>query len=188
MKIGFDVDGVLADLMTVMCRKLREDYTLSISPNHMRTYDHVYHALPELSKKQINDYIFGLIYTEEVPTYPYVREVLLKMFKWNDRLELVTARPDFLAEATQKWVKKHIGLDANIAHIRSKDKAAHLKANTFDVFIEDRFRTANQIAEAGITSVLVNRPWNLGRKTHPQVIRINELIELQGILKEKKAA
>ena len=52
--------------------------------------------------------------------------------------------------------------------------------------MEDRLRTANEIAEILTIkkSYLINRQWNIGRETHSKVIRKNNLLEcIQDYLK-----
>ena len=52
--------------------------------------------------------------------------------------------------------------------------------------MEDRLKTANDLAANGVGMLLVNRPWNTGRDTHPGVVRIDSLLEIIDMVEDRR--
>lgn len=122
------------------------------------------------------DYFFSILEHHWVGILPYPDAELIYNFQ---PVIFITARKPYLLSATHSWIDHHFPtLDYIVYQARSKDKIDMLLELGLDGIVEDRLRTANQVAERGLTCYLLNRSWNLGRYTHPNVIRINSLREI----------
>jgi uncharacterized HAD superfamily protein len=71
---------------------------------------------------------------------------------------IITSRPGFLKEITQRWLNdRKIKYD----HIRFAEQGGKMAAGPkFDIFVEDYLEEARTFAEAGILTLLFNQPWN----------------------------
>jgi len=104
-------------------------------------------------------------------------------------IEIITARPDDVREATEEWLKTHIKVPCNV-HIvpppKNGDGVKNAKVDIIwnlelDAFVEDRFKYASKIAQ-GCENIqhmfLLNKPYNMGRRVAGKVHRIDSLYEL----------
>ena len=90
-------------------------------------------------------------------------------------ITFITARNAKYNFNTRNWLLNNVPFSFALANKSSGEKTSFLVKNHFDIFVEDRLRTANQASETGIRTYLVNRPWNENRPTHCKVIRIDDL-------------
>jgi uncharacterized HAD superfamily protein len=96
--------------------------------------------------------------------------------KWS--AVFVTARIQELSEkATRIWLDKHLDIPYEIIFTGSSSKKAEiLKDRGIEYFIDDRFRTIDEIAPVLKIAFLYNQPWNQGREPRSSnVIRVNDL-------------
>ena len=75
---------------------------------------------------------------------------------------------------TTAWLTKHLRAPYRLFMVNGHaGKAAVLDALGTKLFVEDRFRTVNNLLLR--YPVMYKRPWNQGRVTHPGVIQVNDL-------------
>jgi hypothetical protein len=67
-------------------------------------------------------------------------------------------------------------------HTDSFDKKDWLLSAFYGIIIEDRLKTANLLSAEGITTFLVEQPWNINRSTHKDVCRVPTLLEAVDII------
>jgi len=119
------------------------------------------------------EYFFSMIESHWTGIEPYPDTETLYEFQ---PVTFITARRQDLIPATRDWLHHYFPrLYYNLLQSRSKDKINLLTELQLDGIVEDRLQTANTVAERGLLCYLVNRTWNQGRWTHPNVIRINSL-------------
>ena len=163
-EIGFDFDGVVADIGEAFIRLACEQYdycsfTLDdiISFQIERCID-----MPqELINKIFSDILIDSRATGLRPLEDAV-DVLSEM-SLNSRVTIITARPD--AAAVHDWlevffapeVKSKIQLIAMGDH---DGKVRYAREHGLKFFVDDRLETCLQMAEAGITPLVFNQPWN----------------------------
>lgn len=122
------------------------------------------------------DYFFSILDNHWTDIGVYPDSHLIYNF---EPVIFITARRLSLIDSTKKWLQYHFPkLEYQLYQARSKDKAELIESLGLDGIVEDRLRTANQVAERGLLCYLINRPWNVDRWTHSNVIRLNSLREL----------
>jgi hypothetical protein len=185
-RLGFDIDGVVADIMRTFLDLARERY----GRGHLR-YEHITTFYLEdcldLEPWIIRTLIRELIdRPHELPIEPLPQAVpVLSRLAEEHPLVFVTARDR--AEPIQRW------LNTALAPVPSRAiwvmatgdpdaKIGYLKAHAIDYFVEDRLETCFDLARHGITPILFAQPWN--RQPHP-FLEVESWPELARLLFEE---
>lgn len=166
-RIGFDIDGVVADTAEAFIRLARRDYgVVDLSLEDITDF-RVEDCLP-MAPATIDE-IFNRLLEEplavDMRPMPYAVAVLTQMAELTP-LTFVTARPS--REPIAAWLKTHLGetifsrcrLSAMGEH---DDKASYIKEFGLEFFVDDRARTCQLLNEQGITPIVYEQPWNRGR-------------------------
>jgi len=182
-----DIDGVLADyykrLETYFSQELQLDIT-KIKTNE--------HNLFELISETFGGYLFtcgidgfrssGQL--RSIEPFEHAQEFMREVNEQYHTL-LLTSRGGQtdckVREDTEYWLESNkMPYDELLFR---EHKADHLRYRmgmgnpNISFMVEDNGKTANQVAELGITSYLLNKEYNQ-IETHPDVIRVNTLKEV----------
>lgn len=168
-RLGFDIDGVVADIMTTfleMARELHGPHPFTLAD--ITTF-HLEDCL-DLPSPLIRRLIRELIdRPHELPIQPLPQAVeVLTRLAQEAPLVFVTARDR--AEPIQLW------LNRTLAGVPPRDiwvmaagdpeaKVRYLHTHAIEYFVEDRLETCFDLARAGITPIVFAQPWN--RRPHP---------------------
>ncbi len=168
-RLGFDIDGVVADIMTTFLDLAREQY----GPHPFTLADittfHLEDCL-DLPSPLIRRLIRELIdRPHELPIRPLPAavEVLTRLAR-EAPLVFVTARDR--AEPIQLWLNRVLaGVPPRDIWVMAtgvpEAKVRYLHAHAIEYFVEDRLETCFELARAGITPIVFAQPWN--RRPHP---------------------
>jgi uncharacterized HAD superfamily protein len=162
--IGFDIDGVVADTGGAFVRIASEEYGInSISLEDITSFEVVdclhmdQDIIEEIFGRLLNDPLLaGLQPMQGAIT-------VLHSLAEKAPLTFVTARPD--EEPIARWLK-HFLQPAIFAKIRLVAMGVHDKKTSYikdlglKYFVDDRLQTCRKLAEAGITPLVYNQPWN----------------------------
>lgn len=181
-RLAFDIDGVVADIMTTFLDLVREQ----LGPHPFR-YEHIttfrLEECLDLPAGLIDRLIRELIdRPDELPIEPLPQAVpTLTRLAEEAPLVFVTARDR--AEPIQRWLKKTLEPvpPHSIWVIATGDpdgKLHYLKTHAIDYFVEDRLETCFDLARAGITPILFAQPWNRRPHPFPEVQNWQELATL----------
>ncbi|MDI6854232.1 MAG: haloacid dehalogenase [Deltaproteobacteria bacterium] len=168
-RLAFDIDGVVADIMTTFLDMAKER-----NGPHPYSYEHIttfrLEECLDLPSGLIDILIRELIdRPHELPVEPFPGAVpVLTRLAEESPLVFVTARDR--AEPIQYWLRKTLALvpDRSIWVMATGDpdgKVHYLRTHAIDYFVEDRLETCFDLARAGITPILFAQPWN--RRPHP---------------------
>jgi uncharacterized HAD superfamily protein len=166
-RLGFDIDGVVADTTETFIRLAREDYSIMVRPEEITDFmvenclPMPPHVIAEIFERLLNNPL-------EVDLKP-IRDSVSVLTKLAETapLTFITARPD--PKPISSWLEKHLGQEtfapARLIATGDHDgKAAPIKRLGLNYFIDDRHLTCNQLAsEPGITPIVYSQPWNRGR-------------------------
>jgi uncharacterized protein len=169
-RLAFDIDGVVADIMTTFLDLARERFDVG----HQLRYEHITtFALAEcldLPPQIIEALIRELIdRPHELPVEPLPHAVpVLSRLAAEAPLLFVTARDR--ARPIQTWLHRALAPVAPecIRVVATGDpdtKLRYLQDHGIQYFVEDRLETCLQLAGHGITPILFAQPWN--RRPHP---------------------
>ena len=169
--IAFDIDGVVADTMTLFLDIARHEFNL----NGIRYEDITCYNLSECLNidSKIIDAIVGQIltgsYSEPLNPIAGAPEVLAQLGAYYGPVIFITARP--FVGPMRNWIEQTLRLDPAaievIATGSHESKAGVLQQRNIAHFVEDRLDTCFLLEDAGVRPVLFKQPWN--RELHPFV-------------------
>jgi uncharacterized HAD superfamily protein len=182
-RVAFDIDGVVADIMTTFLDMARERHgPHPFTCEHITTFrlEDCLDLPPWLIEVLIRELIDR---PHELPieAFPGAAPALTRLAE-EVPLVFVTARDR--AEPIQRWLRKALAPvpDKSIWVMAAGDpdgKLHYLKTHAIDYFVEDRLETCFDLAAAGITPILFAQPWN--RLPHP-FVEVQNWLELAGLL------
>jgi len=184
--IAFDFDGVVADTFRLFVSLAYSEFGIVIDYESITDYNflnvvNIEESLADRLIELLTDIPHQL---ELMPNKG--AEKTLKRLSEHSRIMLVTARP--YGDPVKKWIDKTMpeikDMITVIATGEYSAKLPFLIENKIRFFVEDRLDTCRQLAEAGITPIVYDQPWN--RSSHPYKVvedwnDIAELIEWQDI-------
>jgi hypothetical protein len=180
--IAFDIDGVIADTMTLFLDIARDEFAIEgVRYEDIRCYNLA--DCIDIDREVIDRIIVRILdgdYQAPLNALPGAPEVLGRLVQRCRQLLLVTARPYIgpIGEFIRRLLPAEVdGME--IVTTGSFDaKAEVLRQRRMTHFVEDRLETCLMLNAAGITPVLFAQPWN--RSPHPfiEVSSWGEIVEL----------
>ena len=182
--LAFDIDGVVADIMTTFLELARSRYDCG---HHLRYEDLTTFRLEDcldLEPVIIRSLIRELIdrpHELTVAPMPHAVSVLTRLAR-EIPLLFVTARDR--ATPIKTWLYRTLAQVPPVA-IRvvatgdHNTKLHYLLDHGVQFFVEDRLETCQQLAEHGIIPILFAQPWN--RRPHP-FLEVADWPTLAGLL------
>jgi 5'(3')-deoxyribonucleotidase len=168
--VAFDIDGVVADTMTLFLDIARNEFDL----HHIRYEDITCYTLEECLDIP-TDILYQLIerlldgnYGETLAPLPHADQVLNRLALYHSPLLFVTARPypgpitDWLSNILPHLKDEQVEV-VTTGSFDAKADVLNQKKRT--VFVEDRLETCYVLQRSGITPILFKQPWN--REAHP---------------------
>ncbi len=178
-KIGFDLDDVLMSFSD----SLREHFNLKYNKNVKRSditsfyVEEFFDIDPTEARKAIDDFYHHEDHAQALPLEGSLDSI--KKLSINNKLYIVTARPDLVKEITQKWLDKHFpNLFETIQYTNHHDKEKRRKKSEvakeleIEIFIDDSLDNAKDISESGIPVLLFDTPWNQTEELPELVTRV----------------
>ncbi len=181
--LAFDIDGVVADTMTLFIDIARDAFNVT----HLRYEDITCYILEEcldIDPEVIRSVIERLLngdYAAELRPFDGAAEVLHRMSRRHRPILFVTARPHLGPMA--HWMTDALGLDETAVEViptgAFEAKADVLLEKKVRYFVEDRLETCHLLADIGITPILFRQPWN--REDHP-FLEVGDWKEIEGLM------
>lgn len=182
-RLGFDIDGVVADIMTTFLDMARQRY----GPHPFSYEDITTFYLEDclgFDPSMVAALIRELIdrpHELAVEPFPQAVPVLTRLAE-EAPLIFVTARDR--SEPIQLWLNRTLAPvpSSAIWVMATGDpdtKLHYLRAHAIEYFVEDRLETCFDLAGEGITPILFAQPWN--RKPHP-FLEVSGWLELARLL------
>jgi uncharacterized HAD superfamily protein len=183
-RLAFDIDGVVADIMTTFLDLVRERY----NQGHHFRYEHITTFFLEdcldLPSWIIAEVIRELIdRPHELPVAPFPHAVpVLTRLAQETPLLFVTARDR--RRPIEQWLHRNLApvppSAIRVLATGDPDAKIHcLQDHGIQYFVEDRLETCLQLADHGITPIVFAQPWN--RLPHP-FPEVADWTELAGLL------
>jgi len=160
LRIGLDVDGVIADFSKGFCKRFNID-----SGNNW--WKHSY-ALK-------NNKIWDEISNDK--SFWLELEPLLKQEDFPvEPICYITARKN--AEWTKEWIELQKFATRPVISCYDKSKVKTIKEFDLDVFVDDKIEHYYEIKASGVRCFLMTQPWNARYKI-PEYDRISSLVDLK---------
>lgn len=178
MKIALDVDGVVCNLYEEIYYRLERDGYDPIPHEKLHSFkieDNVNSLSKEWIKEQFRDNTFWL------NTKPF-QDAWLMINKWfmsGHDVYLVTCRWSNTLDPTLRWLSEwDIPFnDISMGNVHL-EKYKFLERVGADLMVEDRLDEANEVAKRGITSFLIDKPYNQGKTKAKRIKNLYEVDEI----------
>jgi hypothetical protein len=146
--LGIDLDGVCCDWLGACAFMAAKEYRLNLwSYLRLPTYPPEIEDL--LAKYQFTREMYGWL-----NPIPRAAKTLCGLQR-DIEIVYITGRPLSTKSVTKKWLELHGFPESRVINVR-QGKLAAIKRMKVSLFIEDRPRYANPLAEAGIDVVLLD--------------------------------
>lgn len=188
LNIGIDIDGTITDAYQWI-GLLNNYFGLTLTKEDMTSY-HV-EDFTDITTKDFSKFVIdcgGEMCSTAIPR-PGAGLYMNKLHK-DHNICYVTARGEGLRDVTKAWLSQYSFplTDLHMLHSHNKlQKAQELKC---DLFIEDRYETAVELATAGIRVLLLDTNYNR-KPLIPGVTRVYNWEEIEeeieSLSKEEKA-
>ncbi len=181
--LAFDIDGVVADTMSLFLSIADEDFGIShIGYNDITDYDMLGSGV--IDREVMVEIILRIIegrYNRPLCPIENAPNVLRRLNRICRPTLFVTARPE--ASHIAGWMCEIMetgndGIEV-VATGSFEDKREVLIERNISCFVEDRLETCFLLAEAGIRPIVFAQPWN--RKPHP-FAEVGTWQELEGMI------
>lgn len=158
LNLEFDLDGILIDYHSVLEWHLANNYDtkmISTGKFHFGTD-------PEMSVVELEDAIYSAMdFTGKIKPHPGAHEVLKELYRiTGEPIKIITARPKNKVVQTVASIDRVLGdIPYLFAMVDSgMDKPKYVRSKCF---IDDRRRTAIDMASRGYTVFMPEREYNL---------------------------
>lgn len=169
MRIGIDIDDVLADSLPHYLRAFNRRFglELDLADAAWRISD----RLPQIPRQEADDFFSELIdagFFSTRPLLPGAKHAVERLDQAGHRLFIITGRAPQDELITRNWLSQ-VGLLSRFEAVvhKAREPVGHHKSGValqlrLDLFIEDELAVATAVAETAIPVLLFDRPWNRG--------------------------
>lgn len=184
MRIGFDVDGVIYRFAKAYHLWVNQSLGMTLDPEkeaHAWDWFLDWQTKEEFCESLHDSVDSGHMYWVGDLYEPTIKQNLLDLRAAGHTIHIITART-FGREKCPLKATEHFFAAKELVYdeiVVSKDKTA-VKT---DLFIEDNLQNYDLLEAAGVTSYLINRPYNLRNDTRRRVNSVDEFTRL--ILEER---
>lgn len=181
MNIGYDVDGVVVEIMKSMGEFLASR-GIEV-PNYEETHDHNLTHIWRCDAAEVSrriELFYGSTEFAELSPIEGVVDAFRRLFPPH-RAHGITARPERIKSITSDFFARHFRNYGDIHHLghhgdgtlsgRTKGQVA--RELGLDLFVEDAPANAQDVASYGIPVLLFSRPWNARFELPQGVTRVN---------------
>lgn len=167
--VAFDIDGVVADTMTLFLDIAHDEYNInSIRYEDITRYNLV--DCLDMDPDIIDRIVIKLLdgnHGKRLHPLAGATEFLTRFAKSFHPVVFVTARP--YMGSLGDWLENVLGLSSSLWEVVTtgthEGKIRVLLERGISYFVDDRLETCFALRDAGIVPVLFKQPWN--RKPHP---------------------
>lgn len=203
LKIGVDIDSVLAEIMPLFLRSIEKRHGLILKKEDITKWNmkwNIFDLDDRMHEKTIDLYeeicfVLDKLYDDviDVPLVAGAKEGMEYLRKHYD-VKLITSRNETTTKiATQKWVKKNFG-DIEVV-FTDADKNGY----NVDVLVDDAPHHITSFAQKGGWAIIFNQPWNkeieIGENMHvlraadwESVCSAVELVRILKLMDKNKVA
>lgn len=177
LNICIDIDGTITDSCFIL-ERANKHFKKNITPQDVDRYE-IYQVY-NIPYDEFKDFYFSiaqeLLY--EVEPRENAKDALIELDQQHS-LHYVTAREDFLEDVTKRWFEKHNLPKGELYILGSHYKVQTAKEVKCDIFIEDRYNNAVELAEAGFKVLLIDCPYNRDQDELPGIIKVKNWMEIK---------
>lgn len=177
IRIGMDVDGVLADFSSAFATLIRQQTGIDAKHGPEGPPSWHWHREAGVTKSQENklwetiklSHTFWVSLKPLPGAYEVLRMLDALQGYYKAQTYFITARPgDWAHEQTKRWLRTWGMADPQVLIAKSpEEKALVARGLGLDCVVDDRLENVNACVEAKVQAFLVNRPYNQGNLFNP---------------------
>lgn len=190
MRIGIDIDGVIADFVPSFLEFYNEKHGINIKVKDILHYDiHIAMGIDEKQLWKLMGEYWKTRYFNNIKPIKNSKKII-NILKQDHELFIVTARIPPLFEYTEKWLKQYFSnCFTEIFYTGDFNQKGELKSDVckkhkIDILVEDSLKISNQCAEQGIKVLLFDQSWNQIKKLHENITRVEDWKETLAIIEK----
>lgn len=195
MRIGFDLDEVLANTIKPLLQFHNERYGTSVTYEQMHAYQlrAAWGCTQEEEIERVYQFYQSPYFASIKPIEGAQRGV--EELRKNHECIIITARQHEVEEKTRQWINDHFPnyfVEENIHFANHYARNGHSikKGDLCDklqieLFIEDAFHNAHECASEKRQVLLFDRPWNRNQ-SHPRIHRVHSWPEVVQLINNLK--
>ncbi|MGI9537771.1 MAG: 5' nucleotidase, NT5C type [Desulfocapsaceae bacterium] len=179
--IGFDFDGVIADIGEAFIRLACTDHghcDLKLEQINSFQVEQCLNMPRATIEKIFEDILQDSIATDLKPINGAIES--LKQIGIRGPVTIITARPDI--GPVHDWLQLYWGEGAERIKLISSgnhdDKERFIRQHNIIYFIDDRLTTCQMLAESGLKPMVFTQPWNRDHHDLPSVSNWQEILDL----------
>jgi len=160
LNICIDIDGTATEPYYWLERANRY-FDRQLKPEDITAYE--IHRMLDVEEDDYNEFyeLYGKLLHRESKARFGASEIIQNLYRQHN-IHFVTARKEIMRETSIEWLERHqMPMDA-IWHLGSHYKAAKARELNSDLFIEDCYSNAIQLAKAGFEVLLIDCTYNKG--------------------------
>lgn len=190
--IGFDVDGVLVDILPALNNYHNETYGTSFQREDYMFFDlsKVWGGAYEEAIEKVERFYASPYFTDIKP-FPGAIEGVKELHKYHD-LFVITSRWGLAKEETKRWINAYfpnqfagIHFSHNKGTIMAQGKKSALcRELELDIFVEDHLDYARECVFGKNKVILFDMPWNQSSSLPRGIFRVHSWEELLKRIKD----
>ena len=191
MKIGIDMDAVVADMMTPLIDFCNIKYNTKTKLSDHNTY--AIETIWNCTEEEAIERCFEFFRSDSMNLIKPIKGAIegVELLSNSHELHIITSRPDFINENTNKWIEKHFpNKFKTINQTNQFSKKGSLKRKKSDIckelgvdlMIEDHLEYALDCASLNIKILLMDMPWNQTNILPKNIVRVYSWNEIVGII------
>jgi len=175
MKIGIDIDNVIADTFKDLSDYFNEFMGRKVAPAEVVD-------IFRKERLKLWRYFFNAWRTKVMTKISPIDGAIETIKGWSGKnhIRLITGRFPLFNRQTKSWLKQHNIPYHELHHAREKQK--YLKAKDCDIFIEDHFEECELLADHCERVFLYDRPWNQFTLRKKNITRVKNWAEISRAL------
>lgn len=179
LNLCIDIDGTVTGAYDWLPRA-NDYFQTRIIPSDVTVYD--IHEVLGVEREDYEKFysIYGEKTHEENTIRDGVKEVISNLFM-KHQIHFVTARSEKMKDVTNRWFTNHRIPLHSLSLLGSHNKVGKAIDLSCDIFIEDRYENAIQLAMAGFEVLLMDCYYNKGHLL-PNITRVKTWYEIEKII------
>lgn len=191
MKIGIDLDDVVFEFMKEVLGKYKENYKKEILFGNVFTYN--FPTLLNLPLEEVLEFFKTILtkdFVEDMTLCEFSKETILELANKNE-IYFITSR--VFREGTKESLEKNFSeidfklIFSSNPHVKTEGCSKEVLCNNLniDFMIEDDPKHVLNCANAGVKTILLDKPWNkkLDDTEHENIFRVNGWEEIIKLIK-----
>ncbi|MDD4238249.1 MAG: hypothetical protein PHT62_06810 [Desulfotomaculaceae bacterium] len=161
MRIGVDIDGVLADSLPLWVKELNNYFKKNMSLQEIQLQD--ISRTYGITGEELLDFLHDrgrFLMTSPLPLDG--ASYYLNQIKKSHDVFIVSARHERFGGETRDWLHKNSLPYDEILLLGSHDKREACLTNDLNVLIEDTLKISVEVSAAGVPVLLMDAPYNQG--------------------------